>query len=177
MVIVSIVATAKSIRYGNANTELVLVGALDALTDGAGVGGFEIDGTGLNPRRDIESVAESAGEGSVSAEGICAGTGAGIARGARTMGLEGDNRAGVSSGAPVDGVEAPPLLLEDAPTSTETVSSRPLSTATCLVSAWSSPPETPGRNSYRMGENFTATLAFLCPGSCATGGRAKLARE
>src|ERR1700722_7196036 len=39
------------------------------------------------------------------------------------------------------------------------------------------PPETPGLSSYSTGENLTATLAFLCPGNCAMGGRAKLARE
>ena len=93
-------------------------------------GGFEIVGTGLNARSDIESLAESAGDGSVSAEGICAGTGAGIARGASTVYFVGDN--GVSNNAGVD-VLVP--LLEEAPTSTETVSSRPLSTAICLVSA------------------------------------------
>ena len=132
MAIVSMVATAKSIRYGNAKTELVFVGALNPPTDGAGVGGFEIVGTGLNARSDIESLAESAGEGSVSAEGSCAGTGAGIASGASAVCLVGDDMGVTSSNA---GVEVPAVLLEDAPTSTGTVSSRPLSTATCFVSA------------------------------------------
>lgn len=121
-------------RYGNAKTELVFDDS--TLVDGAGVGGFDIDidGAGLNARNDMESVAESAGEGSMSAEGICAGTGAGIARGANTIGLLGDDIGSVSN-APVAGVEALVARLEDAPTSTETVSSRPRSTATCLVSA------------------------------------------
>lgn len=61
--------------------------------------------------------------------------------------------------------------------STSTDVSDPLSTATVLGSAASSPSVTPERSSYKIGENLTATLAFLCPGSRAIGGRAKLARE
>lgn len=63
-------------------------------------------------------------------------------------------------------------------TSTSIVPSIPFSRAAALDScAGTSGPSTPGRSSYKIGENLTATLAFLCPGSCATGERAKFARE
>ncbi len=61
--------------------------------------------------------------------------------------------------------------------STSTDWSLPLSTATVAGSKGPSVDVTPGRSSYRTGENFTATLAFLCPGRRAIGGRAKFARE
>ena len=60
-------------------------------------------------------------------------------------------------------------------TSTEELLFR--SIATVLGSIGVSIPPTPGRSSYKMGENLTATLGFLCPGNRAIGGRAKLARE
>jgi hypothetical protein len=160
---VSIVATANNMRYGSANTEPLLGG-------GAGVGGF--DTAGLKARR--ESVAESTGDGRV--RGVDSeGTAAGRARGANNVVFNGDNICEVSlvaESAGVLGVEA-----GGAPTSTLTVVSLPFSTTTCFVSVGTSKPNTPGRSSYNIGENLTATLAFLCPGSCATGGLAKLARE
>ena len=61
--------------------------------------------------------------------------------------------------------------------STSTDLSEPLSTATVFGSAAGSPSVMPERSSYKIGENLTATLAFLCPGSLAMGGRAKFARE
>ena len=150
-------------RYGSANTDAPLGG-------GAGVEG--LDTAGLDAR--IESVADSTGEGrvkDVDREGMVAGS----ARGANNIGFDGDMCA-ISldaESAGVFGAEAggPP------PTSTWTAVSRPFSTTTYFVSAGPSEPNTPGRSSYNMGENLTATLAFLCPGSCAIGGRAKLARE
>lgn len=59
------------------------------------------------------------------------------------------------------------------PRSNWTDSSFPCSTT---IDWGSSNPRMPCRSSYRIGENRTPTLAFLCPGSCAIGGRAKLAR-
>jgi len=149
-------------RYGSANTDAPLGG-------GAGVEGF--DTAGLDAR--TESVAESTGEGrvrDVDSEGMIAGS----ARGANNIGFEGDVW-GIScdaESAGVFGAEA-----GGPPTSTLTAVSRPFSTTTYLVSAGPSGPKTPDRSSYNMGENLTATLAFLCPGSWAIGGRAKLARE
>lgn len=158
---VSIVATANNMRYGSANTELVL-------GSGAGVDGFEI--AGLEAR--TESVAESTGDSRARDVDVNAGT----ASGANNADFDGDGIRGISldaESAGVLGVEA----ACDPPTSTLMAVSLPFSTNTCFVSVGTSAPNTPGRSSYNIGENRTATLAFLCPGSCATGGRAKLARE
>jgi hypothetical protein len=149
--IASIVATANNMRYGSANTDAPLGG-------GAGVEGF--DTAGLDAR--TESVAESTGEGrvrDVDSDGMVAGS----ARGANNVGFDGD-KCSISldvERAGVFGAEAGGPL----PTSTLTAVSRPFSTTTYLVSAGPSGPKTPGRSSYNMGENLTATLAFLCPGS------------
>jgi|SRR6266702_379579 len=160
---VSIVATANNMRYGSAKTDPLLGG-------GAGVDGF--DTAGLEAR--TESVAESTGDSKVRDVGS-PGMSAGTASGANSADFDGDAIWGISlvaESAGVLGVEAC-----EPPTSTLTAVSRPFSTTTCLVSVGTSGPNTPGRSSYNIGENLTATLAFLCPGSCATGGRAKLARE
>ena len=90
IVTVSIVATANNIRYGSAKIEPELGGT----GGGIGVGGFEIETdtevAGLGARIDNESLVESTGEGNAKAEGGCANTGAGIASGASSVGLEGD---------------------------------------------------------------------------------------
>jgi hypothetical protein len=76
--IVSIVATANSMRYGSANTDPLL-------GRGAGVEGF--DTAGLEAR--TESVAESTGDGRVKAVDSD-GTTAGRARGANSVDFDGD---------------------------------------------------------------------------------------
>jgi hypothetical protein len=150
MTIVSIVATANNMRYGSAKTD-------PAHGGGAGVGGF--DTAGLEAR--TESVAESTGDGRVRTVDNDGGT-AGRARGANNVGFRGDN-CGVSLVAESAGVLG--AETGGAATSTLTVVSLPFSTTTCFVSVGASGPNTPGRSSYSIGENLTATLAFLCPGS------------
>ena len=53
----------------------------------------------------------------------------------------------------------------DPRTSSSTEPSLPFSTIAVFVSCDVSVPVMILRNSYRIGENLTATLAFLCPGS------------
>ena len=132
---------------------------------GAGVPGF--DAAGVGGRN--ESVADSAGDGNVAADGpdgiAMRGEGAAIP----LEELDGDDFMGVACGVcKVPG---------GTPTSTSTEISVSLSRVTVFGSVGVSEDHTFCRNSYRIGEKRTATLAFLWPGRRAIGGRAKLARE
>lgn len=148
--IASIVATANNMRYGSANTDALLEG-------GAGVEGFDTAGLGAR----TESVAESTGEGRVR-DVDSGGTIARRGSGANNVDFDGDT-CKISLDAESAGV----LGAETGGPATSTLMavSRPFSTTTYLVSAGPSRPKTPGRNSYNIGENLTATLAFLCPGN------------
>lgn len=154
---VSIVATAYSMRYGRANTDDVAFGT-DAL---AGVAGLDCNGVG--GRR--ESVADNAGDGGTATLG----DGATMAPD-RVESFRGDN------GVALSGVCVASKFGEGPAKSTDTVLSLPLSTVIAFGSRCSR-PDKPSRNSYRIGENLTATLGFLWPGNLAIGGRVKLARE
>lgn len=147
-------------RYESAKIEEVALGVVGVM---AGVEGFEIEGVGGRN----ESVADRAGEGGIAGRGV----GAKIAEpDVDADNLRGDK--GVRMSGRCEGARA-----GDGPAmSTSTDLSLPLSTDTIFASGCES-ELTPGRRSYRIGENLTATLGFLCPGRRAMGGRAKFARE
>ena len=155
------VATAYNMRYGSANTDDVAFGTAAAL---AGVAGLDCNGVGGRS----ESVADNAGDGGTAILGDGA-----------TIDPDEDEAPGSfrgESGVAFSGVCVASKLGEGPAKSTETVLSLPLSTAMALGSRCSR-PDRPSLNSYKIGENLTATLGFLCPGNLAIGGRAKLARE
>jgi hypothetical protein len=156
---VSIVTTANSIRYGSANTDVW----------GTGVAGLDV--AGVEGRR--RSIGERMGEGAVRDPGRM---GAGAAMGA---GVGWGGLLGIAVGASCEDEAAGPAI-------SMSIEPPPLSNTPDLVGAHSPlstppaprpAPTTPCRSSYNTGENLTATLAFLCPGSCPMGGLAKFARE
>lgn len=150
-------------RYGKAKTDAVAseLGVME------GVAGFEASGVGGRK----ESVADKAGDGMVT---LCGVEGIAIRGEGEIMGdVEIDGGVGFVE----ELAEVSVGRCLGSAISMFTDLSEPLSTTIVLGSAENSPSVTPERNSYSRGENLTATLAFLCPGSRAIGGRAKLARE
>ena len=147
--------------------------------DGAGVGGLDAAGVG-----GFASVAGNNGDMIIELPSPCwrgAGARIGVCELAlRFWGLRWPTTGEAVTEAP-EGMVGPAISTSMLPSTPLSMTPTfPLSGTCVLVScslAAEAGPTTPLLSSYRTGENRTATLAFLCPGSCAIGGRAKLARE